>query len=71
MGGDNAPEIVLAGVDLFFKENQKHDVNFNLYGNESDIKKIISKYKNINKNNSKIIHAPDKVPGNVSVRGAY
>ena len=70
MGGDNAPDKVLAGVDLFIKENKKHDVNFNLYGNESDIKKIISNYKNINKNNSKIIHAPDKVPGNVSVRDA-
>tara|TARA_A100001015_G_scaffold15679_1_gene18318 strand:+ start:1393 stop:2424 length:1032 start_codon:yes stop_codon:yes gene_type:complete len=70
MGGDNAPEKVLAGINLFFKENKKHDVNFNLYGNESDIKKTINKYKNINKNNSKIIHAPDKVPGNVSVRDA-
>ena len=70
MGGDNAPEKVLAGVNLFFKENKKHNINFNLYGNESDIKKIINKYKNINKNNSKIIHAPDKVPGNVSVRDA-
>ena len=70
MGGDNAPEKVLAGVNLFFKENKKHDVNFNLYGNESDIKKIINKYKNINKNNSKIIHAPDKVAGNVSARDA-
>ena len=28
MGGDNAPEKVLAGVDLFFKVNKKHDVNF-------------------------------------------
>ena len=53
MGGDNAPEKVLAGVDLFFKKNKKYDVNFNLYGNESDIKKTINKYKNINKNNCK------------------
>ena len=67
MGGDNAPEKVLAGIDLFFKKNKKHDFNFNLYGNESGIKKIINKYKNINKDNLKIIHAPDKVPGYVDV----
>ena len=70
MGGDHAPEKVLAGVDLFLKKNKKHNVNFNLYGNGADINKIINKYKNINKDNSKIIHAPDKVPGNVSVRDA-
>jgi len=68
MGGDNAPVKVLEGLDLFLKQNK--NVNINLYGNETDIHKLIINYKNINKENLKVIHAPDKVPGNVSVRDA-
>jgi len=68
MGGDNAPEKVLEGLDLFLKQNK--NANINLYGNETDINKLIINYKNINKENLKVIHAPDKVPGNVSVRDA-
>jgi len=68
MGGDNAPVKVLEGLDLFLKQNK--NVNINLYGNETDIHKLIINYKNINKENLKVIHSPDKVPGNVSVRDA-
>ena len=43
MGGDNAPEKVLEGLDLFLKQNK--NVNINLYGNETDIHKLIINYK--------------------------
>ena len=68
MGGDNAPEKVLEGIDLFLKQNNNSCIN--LYGHENEIKNIIKNYKNINDGNLKIVHSPDKVPGNVSVRDA-
>ena len=68
MGGDNAPEKVLGGINLLFES--KIDVNVDIYGDKDLILKSISKYKYLNKNNCKIIHSPDKVPGNVSVRDA-
>ena len=68
MGGDNAPEKVLEGVDLFLKQNKNTIIN--LYGNENDLQNLVKNYKNINQENLKVIHSPDNVPGNVSVREA-
>ena len=68
MGGDNAPEKVLEGINLLFES--KIDVNVDVYGDKDLILKSISKYKYLNKNNCKISHSPDKVPGDVSVRDA-
>ncbi len=68
MGGDNAPEKVLEGVNLLFKN--KVDVHVDIYGDKNLILKLINKYKYLNKNNCNISHAPDKVPGDVSVRDA-
>ena len=68
MGGDNAPEKVLEGINLLFKN--KIDVHVDIYGDKDLILKSINKYKYLNKNNYNISHAPDKVPGNVSVRDA-
>ena len=68
MGGDNAPDKVLGGINFFLQQNK--NVFINLYGNETDIEKLIKKYQNISKENLKVIHAPDKVPGNISVRDA-
>jgi len=68
MGGDNAPEKVLEGINLLFKN--KVDVHVDIYGDKNLILKSINKYKYLNKNNYNISHAPDKVPGNVSVRDA-
>ena len=68
MGGDNAPEKVLEGVNLLFKN--KVDVHVDIFGDKNLILKSINKYKYLNKNNYNISHAPDKVPGNVSVRDA-
>ncbi len=68
MGGENSPDKVLDGVNLLF--NKKNDVHVSLYGDREIILKSIEKYKNLNYENCKIIHSPDIVPGNVSVREA-
>ena len=68
MGGDNAPEKVLEGINLLFES--KIDVHVDIYGDKDLILKLINKYKYLNKNNYNISHSPDKVPGDVSVRDA-
>ena len=68
MGGDNAPEKVLEGINLLFEN--KIDVYVDIYGDKDLILKSMNKYKYLNKNNCNISHSPDKVPGNVSVRDA-
>ncbi len=68
MGGDNAPEKVLEGINLLFEK--KIDVHMDIYGDKDLILKSINKYKYLNNNNCNICHSPDKVPGDVSVRDA-
>ncbi|MBL6758163.1 MAG: phosphate acyltransferase PlsX [Pelagibacteraceae bacterium] len=68
MGGDNSPEKVLEGVNLLFEKNI--NARINLYGDENIISSLIKKYKNINNDNCSIIHSPDVVPGETSVRDA-
>lgn len=68
MGGDNAPEKVLEGINLLFENNV--DVHINIYGDENLIFNCMKKYKYLNDNNCRIIHSPDKVPGDISVRDA-
>jgi len=68
MGGDNAPEKVLEGINLLFQN--KIDVHVDIFGDKDLILKSINRYKYLNKNNCNISHSPDKVPGDVSVRDA-
>ena len=68
MGGDNAPEKVLEGINLLFKN--KVDVHVDIYGDKDLILKSVNNYKYLNKNNCTISHSPDKVPGDISVRDA-
>ena len=68
MGGDNAPLKVLEGASLFFKDSPNAFINF--YGDKEKISKELNKFSILNQDNCKIIHAPDTVPGNVSVRDA-
>ena len=42
MGGDNAPEKVLEGINLLFKN--KVDVNVDIYGDKDLILKSVNKY---------------------------
>ncbi len=68
MGGDNAPEKVLEGINLLFQN--KIDVFVDIFGDKNLITKSIHKYKYLNENNCNISHSPDKVPGDISVRDA-
>ncbi len=66
MGGENSPDKILEGIDLFIKRNNKiTDYFFYFFGDESKINKKIKKYKYI-KNNYKIfdtkIIVPDDLP---------
>jgi len=66
MGGENSPDKNLEGVNLFLKRNEKvKDCFFYFFGNESEIKKKIIKYKYI-KNNYKIFHTSIVVPDDLS-----
>ncbi len=68
MGGDNSPEKVLEGVNMLF--DKKIDAQVNLYGDKQTISNLFKKYKNLNNENCSIIHSPDTVPGDISVRDA-
>ena len=68
MGGDNAPEKVLEGINLLFQN--KTDVFVDIFGDKNLINKSIHKYKYLNENNYDISHSPVKVPGDISVRDA-
>ncbi len=51
MGGDNAPDKILDGINLFINRNKKTiDYFFYLFGDETKIKDKIKKYKFINNN---------------------
>lgn len=54
MGGDNAPESVIGGIDLISKE-LKDKCFFLLYGDEVKINKLLTKYESV-KSISKVIH---------------
>jgi phosphate acyltransferase len=45
MGGENAPDKTVEGVNIFLKRNNNKDFILNLFGNEKIIKEKISKYK--------------------------
>jgi len=56
MGGENAPNKNIEGINLFYKKNQnKDDFFFNIYGNEDKINSELKKY-NIPNNYFKIFH---------------
>tara|TARA_B100000029_G_scaffold237079_1_gene234116 strand:- start:85 stop:1131 length:1047 start_codon:yes stop_codon:yes gene_type:complete len=62
MGGENSPDKILEGIDLFIKRNNKiTDCFFYFFGDESKINKKIKKYKYI-KNNYKIFDTKIIVP---------
>lgn len=54
MGGDNAPQAIVEGVMIARKEFP--DIEFQLYGKETEIKKYVTDDKNI-----KIIHTDEKI----------
>jgi len=58
MGGDDSPNKVINGTELFHKKNQ--DVFFNIFGDQNLINQLI-KTKNIDTNFFKIFHSSEKI----------
>ena len=66
MGGEKSPEKNLEGANLFLKRNKKvTDCFFYFFGDESQVKKKISKYKHL-KNNYKIFDSKIVVSDDLS-----
>lgn len=60
MGGDNAPEMIVEGLDIVCRQNT--DVHFMLYGDEARLTPIIAKYPAA-RAACEIFHTPDAVAG--------
>ena len=60
MGGDNAPQKVLDGIELH--HNKTENIFYNIFGNKESINSIL-KHKKINTNNFEIIHTDKKIMG--------
>ena len=60
MGGDNAPQKVLDGIELHY--NKTENIFYNIFGNKESISSIL-KHKKINTNNFEIIHTDKKIMG--------
>ena len=60
MGGDNAPQKVLDGIELHY--NKTENIFYNIFGDKESINSIL-KYKKINTNNFEIIHTDKKIMG--------
>ena len=60
MGGDNAPQKVLDGIELH--HNKTENIFYNIFGNKEYINSIL-KHKKINTNNFEIIHTDKKIMG--------
>ena len=68
MGGDDSPDKVIHGIDLFLQEDK--NIFFNIYGKEDLVKKSLRKFKHINPNNFKIFNCEKKIEDKNSVRDA-
>jgi len=61
MGGDNSPDKIIYGVNLFLRKNiTNNDFLLNLFGDEKKIKELLDKY-NISTNLIKITHTSSVV----------
>ena len=60
MGGDNAPNKIIDGIDLHNKNSK--NIYYRIFGNQEIIEPIILK-KNISKDKYEIIHTENKVEG--------
>ena len=60
MGGDNAPQKIIDGIDVHAKNSK--NIYYKLFGNKDVIDPIINK-KSINKNLFEIIHTDEKIKG--------
>jgi glycerol-3-phosphate acyltransferase PlsX len=58
MGGDNSPDKIIKGIELYHQKNK--EVFFKIFGNQYIIEKIIHN-KSINKENYELIHTEEKI----------
>ena len=58
MGGDDAPQIVVAGANIARRRNP--DVKFLLYGNEEDVAPLVARQRGLDEF-VELRHAPEKV----------
>jgi glycerol-3-phosphate acyltransferase PlsX len=59
MGGDNAPQEIVAGLSLFLE--RVPNTSFLLFGEEKLLSPLVKSFPNLNQNNIQIIHCPDTV----------
>jgi len=67
MGGDNAPNKIIDGIEHHNKNSK--NIYYRIFGNKEIIEPLISK-KNIQKENYELIHTEDKVKGEDSALAA-
>jgi len=67
MGGDNAPNKIIDGIELHNRNSK--NIYYRIFGNKEIIEPLISK-KNIQKENYELIHTEDKVKGEDSALAA-
>ena len=61
MGGDDAPDIVIAGLEHYLKtQGRDHDVQFMLHGDEAVLKPLLAKAP-LTTARSQIMHTPDEI----------
>ena len=60
MGGDNAPQKIIDGIELHQKESK--DIFYKIFGNKNIIEPIIKK-KSIDNNVIELIHTEEKIKG--------
>jgi glycerol-3-phosphate acyltransferase PlsX len=68
MGGDQAPESVIKGAELFLKDYPKKVAYFKIYGDRNKINELVNKCENL-RNLSELFHtdqvvSPDEKPSN-------
>ena len=66
-GGDKGPKVVLGGINQFLYQNADADVHFRIFGKQSVLRKLLSKFPRVARN-STIIDAPDVIRGTDKIR---
>jgi len=61
MGGDNAPEVVIQGLEYYLKtQGRDHDVKFIIHGDENTIESLLNKAP-LTKERSEVVHSETEI----------
>lgn len=66
MGGDYAPEEVLAGIELYFSENSGTQVRILMLGDEAQVNSLLPQFAAIKPDHYELIHCTEKIGYNES-----